>query len=79
MHLRYQEASMAALSYPVHRCAVCGRKGQSLFPFALLQEACLKDRVSLKAPESAHFHDVCSRRAFAALLKRAPHLSALTD
>jgi hypothetical protein len=68
---------MAIPSLPVRRCAVCGRKGQSLFSFALLQEACLKDGVHLQAPDSTHFHDACSRRAFAALLKRAPHLSAL--
>src|SRR6266480_2998844 len=52
------------------RCALCGREGQSLVAFALLAEACKKASVPLKAPDSAFFHDSCSRRAFAALRKR---------
>jgi hypothetical protein len=59
---------MAIPSVP--RCAVCGRRGQSLFSFVLLAEACRKFNVRLKVPSSTVFHEPCSRKAYAALTRR---------
>jgi hypothetical protein len=52
------------------RCAVCGRRGQSLFMFVLLAEACRKFNVLLKVPTSTVFHEPCSRKVYKALTKR---------
>jgi hypothetical protein len=54
----------------VARCAYCGRRGDSLFNFVLLAEACRKFDVCLKVPNSTAFHEPCSRRAYSALLKQ---------
>lgn len=53
-----------------NRCAVCGRRGQSLFTFVLLAESCRTFNVRLRVPSSTAFHEPCSRRAYAQLIKR---------
>ena len=65
-----------ASSIVVARCAYCARPGLNVFTFRLLSECCIKARVRLKAPRSEWFHPHCSRLAYAALTKKAPHFGA---
>ena len=60
------------------RCAYCGkqRKVESVIIFALLTEGCKTLGVRLKAPRSIAFDPLCARKAFKAIQKGDPELSA---
>ncbi len=60
----------------VARCAYCARPGLNVFAFRLLVDCCIKAGVRLKVPSSEWFHPRCSRFAYAAVVQKAPHLSA---